>query len=42
MRRAEKRGVVVREVPFDDDLVRGIVEIYDETPIRQGGPYCAL
>lgn len=39
VRRAEKRGVVVREVPFDDDLVRGIVEIYDETPIRQGGPF---
>jgi hypothetical protein len=35
IRRAENKGVVVREVPFDDDLVRGISEIYDETPVRQ-------
>lgn len=36
VRRAAKRGVVVRSVPFTDDLVRGIVDIYNETPIRQG------
>ena len=36
IRRAEKSGLVVREVPFDDVLVRGIAEIYNETPIRQG------
>jgi hypothetical protein len=35
-RRAEKKGVCVREVPFDDALVRGIQAIYNETPIRQG------
>jgi hypothetical protein len=35
-RQAEKKGVVIREVPFDDTLVRGIWEIYNETPIRQG------
>ena len=35
-RQAEKRGVVLREVPFDDALVRGICEIYNECPIRQG------
>ena len=35
-KQAEKKGVVVREVPFDDDLVRGIWEIYNECPIRQG------
>ena len=34
-RKAEKKGVVVREVPFDDVLVRGIWEIYNECPIRQ-------
>ena len=33
---AAKRGVVIKEVTFDDDLVRGIKGIYDETPIRQG------
>jgi len=34
-RKAEKKGVVVREVPFDDVLVRGIWEIYNECPVRQ-------
>jgi hypothetical protein len=36
VRRAAKRGVIVKEVPFDDQLVRGIMSIYDETPVRQG------
>jgi hypothetical protein len=36
VRKAAKNGVVVREVPFDDALVRGIQEIYNESPIRQG------
>jgi hypothetical protein len=36
VRRAEKKGIVVREVPFDDDAVRGIAEIYNESPMRQG------
>jgi hypothetical protein len=35
-RQAEKKGVVLREVPFDDSLLRGICEIYNESPIRQG------
>ena len=39
VRKAEKKGVVVREVPFDDALVRGIWEIYNECPIRQGTPF---
>jgi hypothetical protein len=36
VRRAEKKGIQVREVPFDDALVTGIWEIYNETPVRQG------
>ena len=36
VRRAEKKGVEVREVPLDDDLVRGIWNIYNETPVRRG------
>ena len=36
IRRAYKRGVEVKLAPFDDNLVKGIVEIYNETPIRQG------
>jgi hypothetical protein len=35
-KQAEKKGVVIREVPFSDELVRGIWEIYNETPVRQG------
>src|SRR5580704_4030212 len=35
-RQAPKKGVVLREVPFDDALVQGIWEIYNETPVRQG------
>src|SRR5687768_17279465 len=38
IRRAEKSGVTVRAVPFDDALVKGIWEIYNETPVRQGRP----
>ena len=38
-KQAEKKGVVLREVPFGDELVRGITEIYNETPVRQGRPY---
>jgi len=34
-KQAEKKGVVVREAPFDDELVRGIWEIYNECPVRQ-------
>ena len=35
-KQAEKRGVTLREVPFDDSLVHGIWEIYNECPVRQG------
>jgi len=39
IRKAAKRGVVVREVPFDDELLRGISAIYNETPVRRGKPF---
>jgi hypothetical protein len=35
-KQAEKKGVKVREIPFDDVLIEGIWKIYNETPIRQG------
>lgn len=38
-KQAEKKGVTVREVPFDDVLVKGIWEIYNECPFRQGKPF---
>src|SRR5262249_38942505 len=36
VRKAEKKAVVTREVPFNDALVQGISDIYNETPVRQG------
>ncbi len=36
VRRSQRRGVTVSQVKFDDQLVRGISKIYNETPIRQG------
>lgn len=39
VKRAEKRGVVVKVAEFNDALVAGIKELYDETPVRQGRPF---
>ena len=39
VRRAAKRGVVTKTVPFDNDLVRGIHNLCNETPLRQGRPF---
>jgi hypothetical protein len=39
VRAAEKRGVSVRACDYDDDYVRGVSAIYDETPIRAGRRY---
>jgi len=36
VRKATKLGVVVRLAELDDTFVEGIVDIYNETPIRQG------
>jgi hypothetical protein len=35
-KQAEKKGITLREVPYSDLLVKGIWEIYNECPIRQG------
>jgi hypothetical protein len=35
-RQAEKKGVVIRALPFNDALVQGIWEVYNESPVRQG------
>jgi hypothetical protein len=35
-KQAEKKGVALHEVTFDEGLVRGIWEIYNECPVRQG------
>jgi hypothetical protein len=38
-RQAEKKGVTIREALLDDALVRGIWEVYNECPVRQGKPF---
>jgi hypothetical protein len=35
-KQASKKGVVVREAPFDELFASGIWEIYNESPVRQG------
>jgi len=39
VRRAARRGLVIRELPFSDSLVQAILVINNETPIRQGRPF---
>jgi hypothetical protein len=36
VRKAQKLNLVLREVEFNDEFIRGLKEIYDESPIRQG------
>jgi hypothetical protein len=38
-KQAEKKGVVIKEVSFDKVLVKGISDIYNECPVRQGRPF---
>jgi len=39
IRKSQKAGVEVREVTFDDEFVRGMVDIFNESPVRQGFPF---
>lgn len=39
LRRAIRDGVEVRVCEYNDEFVRGIKGIYDETPVRQGRPF---
>jgi hypothetical protein len=36
IRKSQKTGLEVRETQYDDAFVRGITEIFNETPVRQG------
>jgi hypothetical protein len=36
VRKSQKAGVEVRETGFDDGLVRGMLDIFNEAPVRQG------
>ncbi len=39
VRKAQKQGLAVRPVAFSDELIKGIKEIWDESPVRQGRPF---
>ena len=39
LRKAEKSGVTSREMPFGDELIKGVHAIYNESPVRQGRPF---
>ena len=38
----QKEGLVVRETAFDDDFVRGMTDIFNETPVQAGSAFLAL
>ncbi len=38
-KRPEKRGVEIKVVELDDDFVRGVMAVFNETPIRRGRPF---
>jgi hypothetical protein len=39
VRKAEKKGVVIRQCEFDDEFIRGMIEIFNEAPMKQGKPF---
>jgi hypothetical protein len=39
IRKAHKDGLTVKEVPYDDEFVRGMTAIFNESPVRQGRPF---
>jgi hypothetical protein len=39
VRRAARRGVLVKVVQLDDNLVNGVYRIYNHTPVRDGRPF---
>jgi hypothetical protein len=39
IRKAGKSGLEIRPAQLDDEFVRGVVDIYHESPVRQGKPF---
>jgi hypothetical protein len=39
IKKASAQGVVVSEVPFTDDLARGIMGVFNQSPVRRGKPF---
>jgi len=40
LKRGEKRGLVVRELEFSDEMIRGVVDINNDTPVRRASALC--
>src|SRR5215813_5360689 len=38
-KRPQKRGIEIKEVLLTDSFVRGVMEIFNETPVRRGKPF---
>ena len=38
-KRSEKRGIEIRTLPLDDAFVRGVMGVFNETPVRRGRPF---
>ena len=39
IKRSQKRGVVLKVKGFENDVIQGICDVQNETPVRQGRPY---
>ncbi len=39
IRKSEKKGLVVKQTSYDDDFVKGMTDIFNETSTRQGRPF---
>jgi hypothetical protein len=39
IRKAQKSGVVVERIELNDEFVRGVMAIYNQSPIRRGKPF---
>lgn len=39
IRKAEKKGVEVKVVEYDDAFIEGMTKIFNESPVRQGRPF---
>ena len=39
VRKSKKLGVTIAERPLDDEMIRGIMEIFNESPIKRGKPF---
>ena len=38
-KRSERRGLEIKVVELDDSFVRGVMDVFNETPIRRGKPF---